>query len=109
MSEVYTKENVTELVAAYQAVEGYEAQQAVIADYAERFEVSKNSIRSKLVRLGVYEKKAYTTKKGEKPVRKDALVEKIAEAMGTFADNLPGLEKANKNTLTRIFEAVSKS
>lgn len=109
MSDVYTKERMVELRAAYENAEGYDAQQAVLQTYADAWGVSKNSVRSKAVREGFYQRKEYKTKKGEKPVRKDALVEKIAQAIGTIGDNLPGLEKANKSTLTRIFEAVSNS
>ena len=61
----YTAEQTVEIVTAYQAGETVEA-------LAERFQKSVRSIVAKLSREGVYKKKEYTTKNGEKVVKKDA-------------------------------------
>lgn len=103
----YTEEQVRELVAAYVAAEDDASRLAVVIDYAELYGKTVASIRAKLVREGVYVAKEYKTKKGGKPQSKEDMVTLIAAAMNVASDRLVGLEKANKNTLSLILDALT--
>ena len=63
----------------------------------------KKSIISKLVRLGVYEKRGYRTKLGEIPIPKITIVRSIEEVLDC---SLPDLEKTPKSTLKALEKAV---
>lgn len=98
----YTAEQTVEIVTAYQAGETVEA-------LAERFQKSVRSIVAKLSREGVYKKKEYTTKNGEKVVKKDAHADAIGAILGLPENDIESLTKANKNALRVIFEALANS
>jgi hypothetical protein len=99
----YTPEQTSALLEAYDDAEGYDAQQAVIREFADENGKTVPSVRAKLVREGVYQKKEYAGKTGEKPETKDEIVEDIARTLGVDADSkLGGLEKARKDTLQLI-------
>lgn len=103
----YTEEQTAELVAAYVAAENEEQRNEVVEGYAELFSKTKPSIRAKLVREGVYVKKAYKSKTGAKPETKEEIVSDIARAMGVDADaKLGGLEKATKGALKLIRQTL---
>lgn len=102
----YTVEQTAELVEAYNTQPTAET----VAAFAEKFGKSVKSVVAKLSREGVYKRKEYVTKKGEKPVSKEELVAEIAGMLNVSAEALVGLEKANKSTLTLIlggFHAVA--
>jgi hypothetical protein len=63
----------------------------------------QKSIISKLVRLGVYEKRGYRTKLGEVPIPKITIVRNIEEMLDT---SLPDLTKAPKNTLKELEKSI---
>ena len=66
------------------------------------------SVRAKLVREGVYVKKAYVSKAGSAPERKEAIVQAIATALEVDADTaLSGLEKATKGCLQTLRAAIT--
>jgi hypothetical protein len=98
----YTPEQTRELVAAYDACETQEQREQCVADFAEDFGKSAQSIRAKLTSEGVYVAKAYKTKKGEKPESKAAIVAGIAAILGCPEETVESLEKANKTALTLI-------
>ena len=103
----YTDAQTAELVAAYVAAENEEQRNEVVEGYAELFSKTKPSIRAKLVREGVYVKKAYKSKTGAKPETKEEIVSDIARAMGVDADaKLGGLEKATKGALKLIRQTL---
>ena len=91
----YTPEMTKEIVAAYEAAEGYDARAEVIANMAEKFGKSLASVRQKLTREGVYQKKEYATKAGGKPESKAAIVSDIADSLGVTDEQAGSLEKAN--------------
>lgn len=62
----------------------------------------KRSIISKLSIMGLYKRKEYTSKTGEKPITKLELVAQLAELWGFEPDELEGLEKTPKEVLKRI-------
>jgi len=106
----YTPEQTAELVAAYQAAEGYEAKAAVVTAFAEKFGRSIASIRQKLVREGVYQKKEYQTKRGERPVKKEKLADKIGQLVPSLSEGeLSSLTKANKSALNKILTALEEN
>jgi hypothetical protein len=105
-TENYTAEMTTELVEAYTKAETSEARSAIVTFYAEKFGKTVNSVRAKLTREKVYVAKAYTNKKGEKPVKKDAIVTAIAGKIGMTVEACDSLEKVNKNVLEAIVKAL---
>ena len=99
----YTTEQTAELVAAYLA----DATEATIATFAEKFGKTARSIIAKLSREGVYKKKEYVGKTGEKPVKKDQLADKLAELAGLNEAEATSLEKASKTALQKLIDMVS--
>jgi hypothetical protein len=79
-----------------------------IASLAETLGKSNRSIISKLSKMGIYKAKTYLSKNGERPVKKEELVAKLAQALNEEVESLPGLEKVNKVTLIKLLKAVSK-
>ena len=98
----YTAEQTVAIVAAYQAGETVEA-------LAEQFQKSVRSIVAKLSREGVYKKKEYKTKNGEKVVKKDAHADAIGAILGLPENDVESLTKCNKAALRAIFEALANS
>ena len=98
----YTDAQTSELVGAYEKAGLPETRENVILMFAEKFGKSAQSIRAKLVSEGVYIKKEYATKKGEKPESKAAIVAAIARTLGVTEESVESLEKANKATLNLI-------
>ena len=81
---------------------------ATVQDIALAFTVLANepvperSIIAKLSSLGVYQKKQYLTKRGETPVKKSAIIDRIAVLLDTNSEFLESLEKVNKAVLVLI-------
>ena len=98
----YTPEQAAELVAAYEAASTDSERVSVVEEFAAEFGKPMQSIRAKLVSEGVYVAKTYTTKKGEKPESKSAIVADIAETLGVSQEVVESLEKANKAALNLI-------
>jgi len=104
----YTPEMTKEIIAAYEAAEGYDARSEVIANMATKFGKSVASVRQKLSREGVYQKKEYTNKQGEKAESKAHIVGEIAALLGMEAEQVESLEKATKPVLLKVREALSQ-
>ena len=102
----YTPEMVSRMVEVYTAAESDDARAAAVELLATEFNRKPQSVRMRLVREGVYVAKAYKAKNGGEPVTKEDLVTRIAQAIGTD-DELSGLERAAKNTLHLILDAVT--
>ena len=102
----YTNEQVEVLVAAYAAATDEGERDAVVVDFAEKFEKTKASVRAKLVREGVYVAK--TKASVGKRVPKNDLVSKLANVLGVDEDVVGSLEKATAVALTKVLEAVRK-
>ena len=69
---------------------------------AEDFGKTVKSVVAKLSRMGVYQKKVYTTKSGEAVVKKDSLADKLAEICQLTEAETTSLEKATKTALLKI-------
>ena len=100
--------------------QNYTAEQtaAIVADYvagvtveqlAEKLGKSVRSIVAKLSREGVYKKKEYKTKTGEKVVKKDAHADAIGAILKLPENDIESLTKANKSALKAIFDALANS
>ena len=96
----YTPEMEARLSEHYDPKADEETRGAQIVELAQEFGKNTQSVRAKLVRMGLYVKKEYKAKTGAKPVTKETIVSNIARTLGVDADaQLSGLEKATKNCL----------
>jgi hypothetical protein len=98
----YTPEQTTKIVADYQSG-------VTVEMIAEAMGKSVRSIVAKLSREGVYQKKVYTTKTGEKVVKKDEHADAIGSILRLSEAEIESLTKANKSALRAIFEALATS
>lgn len=104
MSRNYTEEQTTELTERYLAAKSYEEQQALLKELAVKFDKSESSVRSKLVKLEIYQRAPHVsavTKK--KPETKIQIVKKLENLTGL---NLDGLDKSPKLTLDRLLDYI---
>jgi hypothetical protein len=98
----YTPEQTAKMVADY-------AQGVTVESIAESMGKTVRSVVAKLSREGVYRKKEYVSKTGEKPVKKDAHAEAIGAILQLSEGEIDSLTKANKSALKTIFEALANS
>ena len=98
----YTPEQTAQMVQAYRSGVAVEA-------IASGMGKTVRSVIAKLSREGVYLKKEYVTKTGEKPITRDELATKIGEAFGLSEGEVDSLTKANKTALVKILDRVQKS
>lgn len=101
----YTDEQVASLMAGYDGSADEATRDAQIAQLADEVGKSAASVRAKLTHLGVYVPKAKAPA-GKNTVRKAELVQRIADALDVDVDVAGSLEKANKNILVRIIDAL---
>ena len=98
----YTPEQTAQMVQAY-------AQGVTVEKIAETLGKTVRSVVAKLSREGVYKKKEYTTKNGERPVKKDAHADAIGAILMLSEGEVDSLTKANKTALEKIFKALANS
>ena len=98
----YTAEQTQDIVAGYLVGESVES-------IADRMGKSVRSIVAKLSREGVYKKKEYVSKTGERPVKKDAHADAIGAILQLSESDTDSLTKANKSALKAIFTALANS
>lgn len=67
------------------------------------------SVIAKLSKEGVYKAKTYTSKTGEKPVKKDVHADAIGAVLKLSEGEIESLTKANKTALVKIFSALANS
>jgi len=91
----YTKEITDKIVEEYKAGK-------MVGEIAQSLDVPDRSVIAKLSSLGVYQKKVYTNKRGEVPVKKCDMIESLAQILQVPSDQLESLEKVNKNVLVLI-------
>ena len=97
----YTKEMTDQLVQDYQAG-------VATHDIAQKLDVPERSVIAKLSAVGIYKKKEYRNKRGEVPIKKDEYITRIAHLLDVNIDILESLEKANKNVLQLLEQALKK-
>lgn len=98
----YTPEQTAKMVADY-------ANGVTVETIAQGLNKTVRSVVAKLSREKVYKAKEYTTKKGEKPVRKDAHADAIGAVLQLTEGEIESLTKANKTALEKIFKALANS
>jgi hypothetical protein len=96
----YTKEIIDRMVADYKS-------QVPVMQIAQQLELPERSIIAKLSSLGVYQKKTYTNKRGEIPVKKSEHIENISVLLDCDLELLESLEKVNKVVLKLIESKLS--
>jgi hypothetical protein len=97
----YTDVQTAEMVEAYKATPTVDT----VKLFAEKFGKSTKSIVAKLSKEGVYVKKEYKTKQGEKPVDKEHFASFIGDALKLDEASTSSLAKANKKALEEIAKA----
>ena len=102
----YTDEMVARLHEVYDGEASEKDRDAQVAQLAEELGKSPASVRAKLTREGVYVAKSKAPA-GKAGVRKADLVTAIAEKLGVDEDVVGSLEKATKNALTRVNDALT--
>jgi Zn-dependent peptidase ImmA (M78 family) len=80
---------------------------ATIPEIAAQFSIPERSVIAKLSSLGLYQRKEYVNKQGEKPIKKEEYVERIAKLLGKDVELLESLEKVNKNVLKMLEDALT--
>lgn len=98
----YTPEMTTQMLADYAAG-------IPVESIAASMGKTVRSVVAKLSREGVYQKKAYVTKNGERPVKKDVHADAIGRILQLSEGEIDSLTKANKSALVKIFEALANS
>lgn len=98
----YTPEMTAQMVQDYKGGVSVEV-------IAENLGKTVRSVVAKLSREGVYQKKEYVSKTGEKPVKKDAHADAIGAILGLSEGEIDSLTKANKSALAKIFQALANS
>ena len=98
----YTPEQTLKMVTDYQSG-------VTVESIAESLGKTVRSVVAKLSREGVYKKKEYVSKTGEKPVKKDAHADAIGAILRLSEGEIDSLTKANKSVLAKIFEALANS
>jgi len=102
-TDVYTDEVVQDLVDAYTAVadEDVSTRNAVVQSIARSLDVTVNSVRGKLVSLGVYIAKAKDAKGAKAPLKAD-LAAALADKTGIDAKDFIKMTRDSLVTLTDL-------
>jgi len=95
----YTPDQTEKMIVQYQDGMSVEA----IADSLGK---TVRSVVAKLSREKVYVAKAYKTKSGETPVKKDVHADFIGDALGLTEADTESLTKANKIALMKIADFI---
>ena len=95
----YSPEQTAQMIADYQAGTSVET-------IAEKFGKTVRSVVAKLSREKVYVAKAYKTKSGETPIKKDTHADFIGEALSLSEADTESLTKANKVALAKIADFI---
>ena len=98
----YTPEQTAKVVSDYQSG-------ITVEMIAETLGKTVRSVVAKLSREGVYQKKTYKTKTGEKVVKKNEHADAIGAILRLSEADVESLTKANKSALKTIFEAIANS
>ena len=96
----YTPEMTAQMLKAY-------AEGVTVDSIAEGMGKTVRSVVAKLSREGVYRKKEYVSKNGERPVKKDQTAEDIGVLVGLSEGEVDSLTKANKGALLKILAKLS--
>jgi predicted transcriptional regulator len=95
----YTAEQTAKMIADYQSG-------MTVDSIAESLGKTVRSVVAKLSREKVYQAKAYKTKSGETPIKKDVHADYIGEMLGLTEADTESLTKANKVALAKIADFI---
>ena len=95
----YSPEQTAQMIADYQAG-------MTVDSIAESLGKTVRSVVAKLSREKVYVAKAYKTKSGETPIKKDVHADYIGEMLGLTEADTESLTKANKVALAKIADFI---
>ena len=98
----YTPEQTAQMVTDYTSG-------VTVESIAESLGKTVRSVVAQLSREGVYKKKEYVSKTGEKPVKKDTHADAIGAILRLSEGEIDSLTKANKSALVKIFTALANS
>lgn len=102
----YKPEQEAELYAAYSSASTDAERKSVVAEFSERYLVSKHSVIGKLSSMGVYRKPMPLTKSGEPIIAKQEYVNAIRIMLSAKGEELESLEKASKRDLKLIMDKL---
>ena len=91
----YTEEMTSKVVNDYNAGVSVE-------DIAKEVNKSVRSVVAKLTREGVYKKKEYVSKSGQRPETKEQLATRIGELVGMAENDATSLAKCSKTALQSL-------
>jgi hypothetical protein len=100
----YSEEDTKSIVDQYKSAPNRET----VDRLAQVYNKSARSIIGKLAKEGVYQRVEYRTKTGEIPVTKLQLVEELCSQLAVNESDLIGLEKAPKQTLKNLLDAIEE-
>ncbi len=100
----YTKEQEAHIVKTYTA----DPVKKTVEALAEELNFPARSIIAKLSSLGVYQKKKYTSKTGEPPIKKAALADDLGNICCLHDFEVEQLEKLSKPLLKKLIELYSR-
>lgn len=103
----YTDDQVATLMSVYGEATTDEARKEAVETLAKGMNKHPASIRAKLSSLGVYVKAKPTTKAGKAIVSKADLVSAVAKKLDVNEDVIGSLEKATKQTIQMVLDALS--
>ena len=95
----YTPEQTASILEQY-------AQGVTVEALAQEFGKTARSIIAKLSREGVYKKKEYVSKTGERVEKKDETADAIGQRLGLTEAETESLTNANKTALRAILAAL---
>ena len=104
MNVNYTKEQTDKMVADYLKDPGLHTVDLI----AEELGKTKKSVIGKLSREKVYQKKEYTTKRGDQPITKKDIIEKLAKTIHVTSASIAGLIKASKSDLINLENGIAQ-
>ncbi len=96
----YTKEMLDKMTADY-------TRGVSVAEISASLEVPERSVIAKLSALGIYKKKEYLNKRGERPIKKEEYIERISKLLDINTDLLESLEKVTKTALMLMDKKIS--
>jgi len=103
----YTPEMEAVLTAVYNPKADEATRSDQINEIVEKVGRNRRSVIAKLSRMGLYVKKEYKNKRGEKPVSKAVLVSAIAKECGVNEEKVESLEKATKVALATVYQNLA--
>lgn len=86
----------------------YLEQKMSVEDIAIQTNLPVRGIRSKLGAMKIYQKKDYLSKTGQKPVKKEDLINRLIPRLGISSEQADCLEKVTKFVLVKIIDALEK-